>query len=50
MYTKEYVTKILGGCFPKCVYPAIKAAKEQNENSLTEHELNGIATSVSLPF
>ena len=50
MYTKEYVTNLLGGCFPKCVYPAIKAAKEQYKNSLTEDELNGIANSVSFPF
>ena len=50
MYTKEYVTKFLGGCFPKCVYPAIKAAKEQYKDSVTEDELNGIANSVSSPF
>ena len=50
MYTKEYVTVLLGGCFPKCVYPAIKAAKEQYANSLTEGELNEIANSVSFPF
>ena len=49
-YTKEYVTKSLGGCFPKCVYPAIKAAKEQYQNCLTEDELNRIANSVSFPF
>ena len=50
MYTKEYVTNFLGGCFPKCVYPAIKAAKEQYKNSLTENELNGIANSVITPL
>ena len=49
-YTKEYVTKSLAGCFPKCVYPAIKAAKAQYQDCLTEDELNGIANSVSFPF
>ena len=49
-YTKEFVTKSLAGCFPKCVYPAIKAAKAQYQDCLTEDELNGIANSVSFPF
>lgn len=44
--TKEYVTKSLGGCFPKCVYPAIKAAKAQYQDCLTEDELNGIANTI----
>ena len=40
----------LAGCFPKCVYPAIKAAKAKYSHSLTEDELTGIGRSVSLLF
>lgn len=36
------------GCFPKCVYPALKAAKAQWKQSLTADELTGIGNSVSL--
>lgn len=36
------------GCFPKCVYPALKAAKAQYKQSLTEDELTDIGKSVSL--
>lgn len=36
------------GCFPRCVYPALKAAKAQYKQSLTEDELTDIGKSVSL--
>ncbi len=36
------------GCFPRCVYPALKAAKAQYKQSLTADEMNGIGKSVSL--
>ena len=35
------------GCFPKCVYPALKAAKAEYKQSLTEDEVMGIGRSVS---
>lgn len=38
------------GCFPRCVYPAIKAARAEYSHSLTEDELTGIGRSVSLLF
>ena len=37
-----------GGCFPRCVFPAIKAAKADHKQSLTEDELTEIGKSVSL--
>lgn len=36
------------GCFPKCVYPALKAVKAEYKQSLTEDELSDIGKSVSL--
>ena len=36
------------GCFPKCVYPAIKAAKVEYKQILTENALTGIGKSVCL--
>ena len=36
------------GVFPKCVYPAIKVAKAEYKQSLTEDDLAGISKSVSL--
>ena len=39
-----------GGVFPRCVYPAIKAAKAEYKQSLTEDDLTGIGKSVSLLF
>lgn len=36
------------GCFPRCVYPALKAAKAEYKQSLTEDELTDIGKSVSL--
>lgn len=38
------------GVFPKCVYPAIKVAKAEYKQSLTEDDLAGIGKSVSLLF
>lgn len=36
------------GCFPRCVYPALKAAKAGYKQSLTEDELTHIGKTVSL--
>ena len=36
------------GCFPKCVYPALRATKTEYKQSLTEDELTDIGKSVSL--
>lgn len=36
------------GCFPRCVYPALKAAKAKYKDTLTEDELTDIGKSVSL--
>lgn len=38
------------GVFPRCVYPAIKVAKAEYKQSLTEDDLAGIGKSVSLLF
>lgn len=35
------------GCFPRCVYPAIKAAKAEYSQSHTEDELIGIGKSIT---
>lgn len=35
------------GCFPRCVYPALKAAKAEFKQSITEDELTGIGQGVS---
>lgn len=35
------------GIFPKCVYPALKAAKAKYKQSLTEDELTGIGKSIT---